>query len=283
MDGVTSDDGVRRYYGKYPGRVLHNETTGGAHRGAVVIEVGGLLEDEPQGSGRRALQVTARPCLPPGLFWVPEPGQPVWVEFVAGRLDEAVWSGVWYATDATPRTVDGEAPTANQKLLRTAAGHVVQLEDATGDGKEPGAVTVLDARGNRVVLAKQRIEVHAARGQDGDSGDGKAEVRLAAGDEARIVVQNDGTTQSIVLTAGKAEISVSPDGVSITDGTNVITVAAAQVTINDHLVALDGLLDIFKNHLHATAMGPAALSPADVVKCAQGDAAGTALSRARAK
>ena len=122
-----------KYYGKYPGLVVDNRPPANAdHRGELVVDVPGILEESPDGEGRQPLRVTARPCFPPGFFFIPEQGAQIWVEFVAGDINSPVWTGVWYPNDATPRTHDDEAPTEFQKIIRTATGHLIQIDDSDG-------------------------------------------------------------------------------------------------------------------------------------------------------
>lgn len=243
------------YFGKYPGRVLGNEPEPDAdHRGDLLVEVGGFLEDDPRGTGRRPLQVMARPCFPPGMFWVPAVEQPVWVEFVAGRLDQAVWTGVWYPTGQTPRTSDNKAPTRSQKIVRTEGGHAVEFTDPTDDGKDAATVTVADPYGNRVVLAKGHITITV--GSDG----GAADFTLRVGD-SRIEVTKDAIT---LADAHQHEVRLSSSGVTIAGG---------------EAVALAELAGLFKNHMHMTAMGPAALAPQDTVLYESLDRAGKLRSR----
>lgn len=125
-----------KYYGKYPGLVLENTPPEEAsHRGELVVEIPGILEENPDGEGQRPMQVTARPCFHPGFFFLPQPNAQVWVEFVAGDINCPIWTGVWYPTDAPPQTVADEGPTEFQKIIRSASGHVVQLDDTENEEK----------------------------------------------------------------------------------------------------------------------------------------------------
>lgn len=130
----AGNETVRKYFGKYPALVLDNEVPQGdddygGHRGELQVEIPGLLEETPDGEGQQALQVWAKPCLPDGFFIIPEVGDQIWVEFVEGDINTPVWTGIWYPRDAAPQTEDDQAPTALQKIIRTAGGHVVQLDD----------------------------------------------------------------------------------------------------------------------------------------------------------
>lgn len=140
-DAGSGRDAPRRYYGKYPGVVTHNDPPedGSAHRGQVKVQVPGILEETPDGTGHQPIEVLAAPAFLPGFFFVPNEQDPVWVEFVAGDINFPIWTGVWYPDDATPVTTDpsdpgaqGSAPTLDQKLIRTKSGHVIQLDDTQG-------------------------------------------------------------------------------------------------------------------------------------------------------
>jgi hypothetical protein len=127
---------AERFYGKYPGTVLSNEAQdGAAHRGELRVQVSGILEENPDGSGQRPIEVVAKPSFLPGYFFIPEANAKVWVEFIAGEINCPIWTGVWYPQDATPQTVDDAAPTEFQKIIRTASGHVVQLDDTDREWK----------------------------------------------------------------------------------------------------------------------------------------------------
>lgn len=155
------DHGLRhKYFGKYAGRVLQNGPPEGAkHRGELLVEVPGILEEKPDGSGERALQVLAKPCFLPGSFFIPALEAQVWVEFVAGEIDHPIWTGVWYPVDAAPPTSDDLAPTEFQTVLRTPGGHVIQLDDTEGEEKlvihhRSKSVLTIDKDGNITILHK---------------------------------------------------------------------------------------------------------------------------------
>src|SRR4051812_15436231 len=101
--GVGSATGGTSYYGKYAGQVLQNTKPQNAnqHPGELLVEVPGILEEDPSGTGSRALQVIAKPSFAPGFFFIPEPNTPVWVEFVAGDVNQAIWTGIWRAPGTT--------------------------------------------------------------------------------------------------------------------------------------------------------------------------------------
>ncbi len=176
--GAESGSRAEKYYGKYPGVVRDNKPPAGqAHVGELLVEVSGILEEAPGGAGEQAMQVWARPCFMPGFFFIPEVGAQVWVEFAAGDINQPLWTGVWYPGGAVPQTADGKAPTEFQKIIRTAAGHVIQMDD-TGGGEKlviyhksgskieidyGGKITIEDA-GNDTSIVSKKINLGTKTG-----------------------------------------------------------------------------------------------------------------------
>lgn len=202
-----ADEG-RKYYGKYAGIVLNSDPPddGSDHRGEVLVEVSGILEEDPSGSGERPIQVTARPCLPPGFFYVPEPKDHIWVEFAAGEIDDPLWSGVWYPDDAPPKTPDGDPPTQHQKVIRTAKGHVVLLDDT--DGSEQ--VVILEGQnGNKITCDQDGILIEDANGNtitmDGDG------IELADANNNTLTMDSNG----VVLAASSGRKIQMDDNVKL--------------------------------------------------------------------
>lgn len=153
--GSGAREGARdRFFGKYPGRVLKNDPPEDAeHRGELLVEIPGIFEEAPDGSGAQALQAVAKPCFLPGFFFIPDVDAQVWVEFVAGDINFPVWTGVWYPTDASPKTATDASPTQFQKVVRTSSGHVIQLDDTEGEEQvivhhKSQSVIAIDQDGN---------------------------------------------------------------------------------------------------------------------------------------
>lgn len=261
-----------KYYGKYPGLVAGNaapkddpENPHKIHRGELLVQVPGILEESQDGKGEQPIQVWARPCFHPGFFFIPEVGAQVWVEFVAGDVNQPVWTGVWYPLAETPKTVTDEAPTEHQKVIRTASGHVIELDDS-GDspaivirhtkkdgakiqidkngsvlidnGKksflflnaEGGEVTLMDENQNLVTLTKNGIALANADSTVIEMKGKK--VTVMAGDQV-VVTAKDVVFQSATVTLGKG---------------------ASEAAVQGDTFA--SLWNKFIFHTHATAVGP---------------------------
>lgn len=248
-DVAAQEQETRKYYGKYPAVVVSNGAPedGSDHRGEVRVQVLGILEEDPSGNGERPLEVTAKPCLPPGFFFVPEPQDHLWVEFAAGDVDSPLWSGVWYPDDAPPQTPDGDPPTEHQKIIRTAKGHVLLLDDT--DGGEQ--IVLLDGpNGNRITCDQDGVLVEDANGNSITlSADG---IELADANGNGLTMDSSG----VVLEASSGrKVQIDASSVKVSDATGG----------TQGPVALATLLNWLLSHQHTGNMGaPTPLFPADL-------------------
>jgi uncharacterized protein involved in type VI secretion and phage assembly len=151
-----------RFYGKYRGIVVDNQDP--AKLGRLKLKVPSVL-------GADVVTGWAMPCVPyggatnQGFLFVPDVGAGVWTEFEEGDLEFPIWTGTfWSKPDA-----DSELPKPNQpsdgeeasdvqdpptaKIIKTAKGHTLQLEDADGaemvlirEGSQ-GLLLVMDQNG----------------------------------------------------------------------------------------------------------------------------------------
>ncbi|HEY3415646.1 MAG TPA: phage baseplate assembly protein V, partial [Armatimonadota bacterium] len=147
--GDEDEPGDRgRWYGKYRSFVRDNNDP--ERLGRVRLEIPAVL-----GAGVESWSAWASPCFPYGgtpdcgLYLLPEVGASVWAEFEGGDVQAPIWSGVWLAG-----TNSGEMPSeaANNpttcKVLKTAAGHTLLFEDASGAQR----ILLRDASGQQLLL-----------------------------------------------------------------------------------------------------------------------------------
>jgi hypothetical protein len=241
---------IGKFYGKYSGEVVNNEDE--EKRGQITVRIPSIFGTESDS------EVTARPCLPYGHFYIPPVGAKVWVEFEAGNLAYPIWVGTWYPVDSPPEEAAVTPP--DQRVIHTASGHIIQLGDKAGEeqitirhqgnsfvsidkdgsviiGNHKGSTLILNAKDENVVL----IEQHGNTISMTDAGiivvgkDGGAAVELK-GDMARIVAKDiilQGS--SVALGAANSPTELEP-------------------TLKGNAFKL--LWDVFIFHTHATAMGP---------------------------
>ncbi len=136
-----------RHFGKYRGIVVDNDDP--AKLGRLNVQVPAVLGD---------IEVWAMPCVPyagdgVGMYFIPEAGTGVWVEFEAGDPGYPIWAGCFWG--------DGQVPgdsVPGVKVLKTAAaelridddGSEMKLEQT--DGAVVTLTTDLVAEGGQATL-----------------------------------------------------------------------------------------------------------------------------------
>ncbi len=118
-----------RFYGKYRGIVVDNNDPSGLMRIRATV---------PSVLGPTAAS-WALPCVPyagkgVGMFFLPDVGAGVWIEFEGGDVSYPIWSGCYWRAgeppaDASP-TVRGLVTAASAKLLFDDGGRQVTLTDS---------------------------------------------------------------------------------------------------------------------------------------------------------
>ena len=114
-------------YGKYRGVVKRNDDPS---------RIGRLQVSVPSLSGQDG-HTWALPCLPfggckQGMFFVPEVGAQVWIEFEEGDTSRPIWTGVfWDSANDLPDEADKATPTT--RILQTTSGHKLQFDDHDGE------------------------------------------------------------------------------------------------------------------------------------------------------
>lgn len=143
------------FFGKYSGTVVDNADPEGMGRLRVSV---------PAVFGSGQSPAWALPCAPyagpdQGFFALPPVGAAVWVEFEAGDPDHPIWSGGWWPRRDRPEPQEGSAGEAGTKVLKTASGLNIALDD---DGE---TLAISDGRGSNVLTLRARqgrIEIEAA-------------------------------------------------------------------------------------------------------------------------
>lgn len=111
------------YYGKYRGIVTDVDDPNNQLR--IRATVPAVLGEHQCG--------WAMPAAPfagdgHGFVMLPKVGSGVWIEFEAGRLDNPIWSGAWWASGQRP-----DPQGAGVRVLVSEQGHKVILDDDAGE------------------------------------------------------------------------------------------------------------------------------------------------------
>ncbi|RZI53869.1 MAG: phage tail protein [Pseudonocardia sp.] len=154
----------RQYFGKYRGIVVDNNDPERLGRLRMIV---------PSVLGSDVVSGWAKACLPyggapeQGFVYIPSRGAGVWVEFEEGDLEFPIWTGAFVSKPngrpevPTPITDGGlgsnrPEATSDVKIIKTAAGHVLQFDDRHGEE----AVQLCDgAHGHRFTFDAEGITI----------------------------------------------------------------------------------------------------------------------------
>lgn len=137
---------MKRYYGKYRGKVENNVDP--MLSGRIQVSVPNVL-----GRGRMSW---AMPCAPyagkgVGFFAIPPRGAHVWVEFEAGNTDHPIWSGCFWAPGEFP----AQLAIAQMKVFKTD-NTTLTLSDLPGP---VGGITLETKDGKKIKMNAISIEI----------------------------------------------------------------------------------------------------------------------------
>jgi uncharacterized protein involved in type VI secretion and phage assembly len=138
---------MQTFYGKYEGIVDGNFDPLG--RGRLRVKVPAVFGDDA---------VWALPCAPyagsgVGFFMMPPQDAHVWVEFVGGDANRAIWSGCFWG-DGESAPVSMSPLAANTKMLKTDTC-TLTLDDTPG----VGGITIETSSNMKIELTAQGIEI----------------------------------------------------------------------------------------------------------------------------
>ena len=184
-----------QYFGVYSGVVKDNSDPD--KLGCLQVSVPSIFpEDEV---------MPARPALPYGVFFVPEVDALVWIMFEGGRPGLPLWIGVQNVSATAMAEADADPP--EKRVIKTASGHVVLLNDVSGsegieikDGVNGHAVT-FDQKGVKIV--------DGANGHELEMSSSGATLK-ASGHE--VVLGSSGVT---VKTQTGAKVELTTSGVTV--------------------------------------------------------------------
>lgn len=125
---MSEDDGLKKYYGKYPGTVLNNVDP--ERRGRLMLNVPDVLGVIPS-SWAEACVPLAGPTGPPmGVYLVPPIGAGVWVEFEKGDPNRPIWVGCrWGAQSDIPLAAQAGNPADPSLVLQSLLQQAIIISD----------------------------------------------------------------------------------------------------------------------------------------------------------
>lgn len=232
-----------KYYGKFSGDVTDNEDA--TQMGKIVVKVPTVFGPD--------IEVTARPCLPYGHFFVPPVGAKVWVEFEAGDTDHPIWVGVWYPSGTAPEPARISPP--DNRVIQTNSGHTIEIKDVAGAERilikhKDNAFLSLDEKGSVVLSNKNGSHVHL----DADAGNATFVEQhgnsVTLSEQGMALVNKDGTTVNIT----GATVHVIATNAVIESTNTALGKGASEPTLMGN--AFKTLWTALQTHVHPSAMGP---------------------------
>jgi len=160
----------RRYYGKYRGTVAQNIDP--MLRGRIQCLVPDVFGVTPTGWAEPCFALTGTQM---GMYAVPIPGAPVWVEFEQGDPEKPIWSGGRFASGAeVPALAQAAPPGVSNVVIQTQGQNSLMLSDVPGAlggillKSTTGAlisindvgITLSNGRGAMIVMAGNTVTVN---------------------------------------------------------------------------------------------------------------------------
>lgn len=126
-----------RYYGIYRGFVSSNQDPD--NRGRLQLTVPKVYGDQTYKRWADPKGMYAGKGI--GSFWIPNKGDPVWVQFEDGDPRFPVWDYGWWRKGDAP---EGAKP--ENKIIQTTSGHRIEMDD------ENELIRIRDAHGSVVIM-----------------------------------------------------------------------------------------------------------------------------------
>jgi hypothetical protein len=206
-------------------------------------------------------EVTARPCLPYGYFFVPAVGTKVWIEFEAGDTDYPIWVGTWYPQGTTPQPAAIAPP--DNRVIQTASGHTIEIMDKAGEEKitikhKDNSFVSIDKHGS-VLLANQKGSFLLLNADKEEATFMEQHGHLLTMTAKGILIVN---TDSSLLELNKDTIRISAKNIILQGSSVALGAGAADPPPEPAILGQtfaqmwNTFIASYTAHTHATALGP---------------------------
>ncbi|MGK7890129.1 MAG: phage baseplate assembly protein V [Leptolyngbyaceae cyanobacterium] len=134
-----------QYFGKYTGTVVDNRDE--KNLGRLKIKIPNMYGDQEV--------VEAYPAPPFGMYFLPQIGDTVWVEFEGGH-SEGVEATLWTSIKARPGDWPSEAKDeqSQKQVFKTASGHLIVFHD--GEANRGGGIRIEDGINHYLITFSQQ-------------------------------------------------------------------------------------------------------------------------------
>lgn len=240
------ENSVRRFYGKYPGRVVSHK---GDDRGLIKVMCPSLGTSEPLGHWARPTSALAGPGY--GFYSPPQIGDPVWITFDHGDPRLPRYEGSWWEAPGVPGAATSYVPadfkTGGLPTTRgfiSPAGHGWLIEDLVGrdprlelfTGTLPGPLVPV-VKNHKIVLSDlpsaPKVTVESSSQQKLEMDVNGQTVTLTTPGGFKLVL-NDSTGSATLEspTSQKVEINDTAQAINVTGTGTVNVTGPTAVNIN---------------------------------------------------
>jgi hypothetical protein len=243
---------IGKYYGKYSGDVFKNDSDPD-NTGVIVVKVPSVFG--------QAAEVTARPCLPYGHFFVPAVGSKVWVEFEGGHTDYPIWVGTWYPKGETPPQAAQSPP--DNRVIQTASGHTIEIMDKPGEEKitikhKGNAFISIDKNGS-VLLSDQKGSFVHLNAEQGEATIMEQHGHLMTMTARGVLIVNKDSSL-VELTSDTARLSAKNiilQGTSVALGAGATDPPPEPAILGQTFATMwNAFIELYSKHTHGTGVGP---------------------------
>ena len=231
----------RRYYSKYPGKVVSNDDP--SQEGRVKIVVGVTGDDKP-------LTLWAAPSAAfagnnYGAYFPPEVGDMVWVWFDHGKPTQPHYSGGWWINPSRIKDGDSNVSTSyvpaefkdsgggspTVRGIKTKKGHALLFDDATSDPKVELWTGVNNA--NAAATRNHQIVMSDKPGEQKVTIKSSTDQQVVFDTVAKTITISTPGGHSVVLNDTAGSVNVTSTGTVTVDAAGLVTInAAGGVTTN---------------------------------------------------
>lgn len=145
-----------KFHGVYQGTVFSNIDS--EQRGRLMVQVPDVLGDEPCIWAEAASPVAGHGM---GFYAVPSLGSQVWVSFVDGNPQDALWIGALHETmsDQPAEVITNTDPLTPPAMLFSQEGHSIAMIDGLQLDASPGGIFLKHALGHSVEITETHIKL----------------------------------------------------------------------------------------------------------------------------
>jgi uncharacterized protein involved in type VI secretion and phage assembly len=158
-DPNTTQNPVKRFYGKYRGTVTQNIDP--EQRGRLQCEIPDVAGLVPSSWCEACVPLAGPTGTSMGTYFVPPLGAGVWIEFEQGDPNKPIWSGCRFADGDPPPLASAGLPISPSIVMQTSMENTVAISDLPGP---TGGIMLRSASGVSLIVNDTGIYLQNGKG-----------------------------------------------------------------------------------------------------------------------